>query len=89
MIEIVSVKSQDNYKVLIEFTTGETKLVDLMPLLYGPIFERIRSDADYFRTVRVDRELGTIGWDNGADIDPDVLYGSFQPAWMEPEVTQR
>ena len=89
MIEIVSVKSQDNYKVLIEFTTGETKLVDLMPLLYGPIFERIRSDADYFRTVRVDRELGTIVWDNGADIDPDVLYGSFQPAWMEPEVTQR
>ena len=38
-----------------------------------------------FRAVRVDEELGTIVWPNGADIDPDVLYGSHLPAWMEPE----
>ena len=87
MIEIVSVKPQDDYKVFLEFTTGELKLVELMPLLHGPIFERIRTDPDYFRTVRVDEELGTIVWDNGADIDPDVLYGSYLPAFMEPEVT--
>jgi len=36
-----------------------------------------------FRSVKV--EGGTIAWDNGADIDPDVLYYNLTPAWMETE----
>jgi hypothetical protein len=43
----------------------------------------VREDPGYFNQVKVDDELGTIVWPNGADIDPDVLYGSHLPAWME------
>jgi hypothetical protein len=31
-------------------------------------------DPAYFAQVRVDTELGTVTWPNGADLDPDVLY---------------
>jgi hypothetical protein len=32
------------------------------------------ADTSRFREVRVDSELGTIVWPNGADLDPMVLY---------------
>ena len=38
-----------------------------------------------FRSVRVDERMGAIVWDNGADIDPDVLFYDLKPAWMETE----
>jgi hypothetical protein len=60
-------------------------MIDLEPFLRGPIFEPLKHDLDLFRSVKVDAELGTIVWDNGADIDPDVLYGTHKPAWMEAD----
>ncbi len=85
MIEVRSVRPLEKFRVLLEFSNGEQKVVDLEPLLRGPIFEPIRQDPDLFRSVRVDEELGTIVWENGADIDPDVLYGTHIPVWMEAE----
>jgi hypothetical protein len=31
-------------------------------------------------TVSVDEEMGTVAWPNGADLDPLVLHGDFEPA---------
>jgi len=31
-------------------------------------------EPDYFRQVRIDRDLHTIAWPNGYDIDPEALY---------------
>ena len=36
--------------------------------------------SGFFAQVRVDDELGTVVWPNGADLDPLVLHGDFEPA---------
>jgi hypothetical protein len=85
MIRIRSVKPLEDFRVRLEFTDGSEKTVDLEPYLCGPIFEPLRRDPALFRSVRVDPELGTIVWNNGADIDPEVLHDDLPPAWMEED----
>ena len=58
---------------------GSSRDVDLTGELHGPIFEPL-VDPDFFAQVRVDDGLGTVVWPNGADLDPLVLHGDFEPA---------
>ncbi len=83
MVWIQSVMVVEDVHVRLEFSDGVQHVVDLAPVLRGPIFEAVRANPDLFRTVHGDHELGTIVWANGADMDPDVLYGMHRPAWME------
>lgn len=83
LVRIRAVQVLEGYKVRLEFTDGSRKEVDLEPYLRGPIFEPIRADLKMFRAVKVDPRARTIVWDNGADIDPDVLYFGLKPEWME------
>lgn len=85
IVRIRSAVPLQNFVVRLEFTDGTQRDIDLGPYLHGPIFEPIRNDRLIFRSVRVDERMGTIVWDNGADIDPDVLYYDLKPAWMETE----
>ena len=84
-VRIRAVEPLKDFQVRVEFTDGTTKEIDLQRYLHGPIFEPIRTDPQMFRSVKVDPDMGTLIWDNGADIDPDVLYKDLTPAWMESE----
>ena len=81
LVRVLGVEFLEGFKVRVEFEDGTEREMDLEPYLRGPIFEPIRSDPGVFGTARV--EGGTIVWENGADIDPDVLYYELKPAWME------
>ena len=84
LVRVKSVKPLENFLVRITFQNDVQKEIDLEKFLHGEIFEPIRKDPKVFRSVKV--VGGTIGWDNGADIDPDVLYYDLKPAWMEETV---
>ena len=84
LIRVESVEPLEKHTVRITFKDGLQKEIDLEMFLRGEIFEPIRKDLEIFRSVKVIG--GTIGWDNGADIDPDVLYYDLKPAWMEETV---
>ncbi len=81
LVRVRAVEPLEGFRILLEFEDDTQKEIDLEPYLHGPIFEPIRSDPVVFRSIKV--EGGTIAWDNGADIDPDVLYYGLTPAWME------
>ena len=84
LVRVKTVEPLDKFVVRITFKDGVQKEMDLEKFLRGEIFEPIRTNPKMFRSVKVIG--GTIGWDNGADIDPDVLYYDLRPAWMEEEV---
>jgi hypothetical protein len=89
LVRICAVTPLDGFTVRLAFTDGSERVVDLTPYLRGPIFEPLVSDPARFRAVRVDPQLGTIVWPNGADIDPDVLYHGRVPAAWEAEPSPR
>lgn len=76
---ITSVKPLEGFRLLLTFTDGLVREVDLSRDLWGPMAEPLQ-DPDYFRQVRVDPELGTVVWPNGFDLDPDVLHGDHESA---------
>jgi hypothetical protein len=75
------VEPREGYQVHVVFEDGTERVIDLEPYLHGPIFEPMRRNLAVFRAMKV--EGGTITWDNGADIDPDVLYYGLTPAWVD------
>ncbi len=82
VVDVTTVRPLAGFVVELGFEDGTVKQVDLEPYLTGPIFEPVRRDAAFFRSVQVDPEIGTIVWPNGADIDPMVLrYGLRPAAW--------
>ena len=66
--DIVDAKPLGDYRLYLRFEDG------IAPTLsFRGVFAPLR-DPTYFAQVRADRELGTVVWPNGADLDPDVLY---------------
>lgn len=85
LVRVRAVTPLAGFVVRLEFTDGSTRDVDLDKYLRGPIFEPLRDDPARFREVAVGPGTGTIGWPNGADIDPDVLYHDLLPAWASDD----
>lgn len=86
--DIVAARALGDYRLHLRFEDGVEGVVDLAPdLSFRGVFEPLRDPA-YFALVRVDAELGTVTWPNGADLDPDVLYGrvSGMPTLQEHDV---
>jgi hypothetical protein len=78
-VRVTSVDVLGHYKLALGFSDGSKRDVDLTGDLHGPVFEPL-ADPGYFAQVQVDDQLGTVVWPNGADLDPLVLHGDFEPA---------
>ncbi len=76
MIKPVTVKYLKDYKLLINFSSGEEKIYDATPLLKYKIFEKLKNKS-FFATAKID--CGSVVWNNEIDIAPEELYNSATP----------
>jgi len=73
-IDAVDVKVLQDYKLYLQFDDGSQGEVDIAKLIsFEGVFEPLK-DKTYFNSVSVNSEIGTICWDNGADISPSFLH---------------
>jgi hypothetical protein len=62
-----------DYVLWLRFNDGAEGEVDLRGELEGEVFGPLQ-DRRLFRRFRVDPELETVVWENGADLAPEFLY---------------
>ena len=70
-IKVVKVVSEGVLEL--EFNCGSHRRIDLNPIMHGSLFGSLK-DPKVFKEVKIDHEVGTIYWPNGADFDPDTLF---------------
>jgi hypothetical protein len=72
-LHLTSVKYIEDYKVEVSFNNGRKGAADLSDALQGPIFEPLR-EKSIFTQLKVDEDLETICWPNGADLALEYIY---------------
>ncbi|MGH9427801.1 MAG: DUF2442 domain-containing protein, partial [Terriglobia bacterium] len=61
------------YTLRIRFDDNTLQTIDFRPILTGELYGPLR-DASLFDQVRIDPEVRTLVWPNGADFDPLTLH---------------
>ena len=73
MLHITKAKYLTDYKVQVVFNDGKEGVADLSDALRGPVFDPLK-DKKLFAQLRLDKEMETIAWPNGADLAPEYVY---------------
>lgn len=74
--DLVEVRVLPGHRLALRFedgVSGEVAVADLVPFV--GVFAELK-DQRKFDEARLDHDIGTVVWPNGADLDPDVLYAA-------------
>ncbi len=61
------------YTLRVRFDDGREQTIDFRPILAGQLYGPLR-DQRLFNQVRIDPEVHTLVWPNGADFAPEFLH---------------
>ena len=62
-----------SYTLRVQFDDNTEQTINFQPILSGELYKPLR-DLSLFNQVRVDPEVHTLVWPNGADFDPATLH---------------
>ena len=68
-----SFKIEAPYTLSVNFNDGTAQVINFRTALAGELFGPLRNLA-VFNQVRIDPEVHTLVWPNGADFDPATLH---------------
>ena len=71
--KIISIEPLKDYKLKLNYETGEIKLFDVLPYIAGDWYNEL-FDNNYFKSVQLTSNGYGIEWKNGQDIAPHELY---------------
>ena len=71
--QVVSFERVAPYTLRVSFEDGTKQVIDFRPVLVGELYGPL-TDGAIFDQVRIDEEVHTLVWPNGADFDPAVLH---------------
>ena len=72
-LHVTEARYLDAYRIEVAFNNGKKGIADLADALKGPVFEPLKNTQAFAR-FKVDAELETIAWENGADLAPEYIY---------------
>lgn len=72
-LHVKEAKYVNNYIIWLRFNNGAVGEIDLKKELTGEIFGPLKELAK-FQKFRVDPDIKTVVWENGADLAPEFLY---------------
>ena len=70
---VISFKRLSQYTLRVRFDDATEQVIDFEPVLTGALYGPLR-DVAFFDRVRIDPEVHTLVWPNGADFDPATLH---------------
>ncbi len=73
LYKVTSLKIVAPYILDLKFDDGVQRVIDFQSVLYGEMLSPLR-DINLFNSVKIDPEVYTIVWQNGADFDPAILH---------------
>jgi Protein of unknown function (DUF2442) len=76
-LHVKEAKYLHDYVLWLRFNDGAEGEIDLEKELEGEVFGSLK-DRQLFQKFRVDPELETVVWENGADLAPEFLYENMR-----------
>jgi hypothetical protein len=72
ILRVIDARLVRDFVVWVRFNDGSEGEVDLSDELEGPVFEPLK-DPKVFAQFKLDPDIHTIVWPNGADLAPEFL----------------
>ncbi len=86
ILHVTEAEYINDYRVELVFNDGRKGIADLSNSLSGTVFAPLK-DKSLFNQLKLDKELETITWPNGADLAPEYLY--FLSFRNDPELQDK